>query len=363
MIFATVGYYLIASLVQYIPIYFVDRMYRNFFNLEKAEKLDETGFVKPAVAGEVFDLYTDQKRITNAVFVSLKTKEDTTALKKLFEDYNSDTLFFKPTPDVYGFLVPLKNKDIQNFESVVRTIELGLRATLMEYKAGATYYGPNTERFDELAEQSLYALNDSNNDLLIYDYRSIKEVLSARENVAKTSFYSTQTKISYLNSITASKNTIIPVYDNEGFENFEEEILTLDKETRAMILSQLALRILKEDNQFDTVIPYSIKSIENVDEFTKKVKEYKDPSNVVIAVYYEDLKVKKEMMDKVKELRSNGFRISINNFNKVNERLLKTYKPEFVQSIKKRTLTDFTTPVEQMMEEVRKVSPNTIELG
>ena len=104
----------------------------------------------------------------------------------------------------------------------------------------------------------------------------------ASQTVAKTSFYSTQTKISYLNSITTEKNTIIPIYKNEDFENFEEEVLSLDRETRSIILSQLALRILKKGNDFDTVIPYSIKDIEDVEEFTNKVKEYKNPSEVIL---------------------------------------------------------------------------------
>lgn len=363
MIFSLIGYYSITSILQWIPIYFIEKIYRNYFSLEESETLDKLGFVKRAVSRELFQLHVDKNRITNGLLISLKTTEPIKEISEEIRNEYKTSLLFKPATEIFSFFISLNQEQIRDIKIFIKKIEKIFDKNLLNYQAGGTIYGANTVNYAEVVEQSLDSLKTGDERIDMYDFKTLKKTLSIKEEIALNTSYSRQTKITYLNSITTQKNTLIPVFKNENYDDFELRILQLDSRTRSIILSQLALRILKEEQEFKVVIPYSINGLKDVEKFIKKIEKYKKTKEIIISVYQEDIKENNINLKKVNLLRKAGIEISINNYKKIIDSQLKLFKPEYIQSVKKRDIRNFSTQAEELLPKVKEISINTIELG
>ena len=376
------SYLILILVLQQIIIYFIERIYKNFSQLETFSIKDDISYYKMSLATkELRKIIYNEKIETGALLLlEIKTK-DKEKISKILEyikekssELYKDSFYFKATSNYYGIFLPLNNLNnlqiildgnrkvnrvpedpLGDFDNVIFQAE---EEYDIKMNIGGSLYGIQSYDIDELMEFSKFLFSPTVMDrnksrIIVYDFKRIKDRLKERISVSNLPINISKLDISFLKGISSEEIFYPSLVFEENLISSENKKATISElikgkisvDEKNFILRHSAYQTLRHFDKLDSsiVIFYSADYLGSDDfkiiNFIQKINRYNKNENVIIGLFLSK-NSNKQLIKNIKELRNKGFRFALINPSWSTQAHLNEYKPDYLIELSDKKLLD-----------------------
>jgi len=381
------SYLILILSIQQIIIYFIERIYKNYNQLETFSIKDDISYYKISLATKELRKLIYEEKIETGVLLLLDIKDNNKEeLLKILEyiklktsEIYKNSFYFKATTNYYGIFLPLENLNnikvifdgnkkvnrpeedpLSDFDNIIFDVKNEYK---VDINIGGSLYGIQSYDMDELLEFAKFlfsptVVNRNNSRIIIYDFKRIKDRLKETIAVTNLPININNLDISFLKGVS-KENIYYPSIiceDNLSDENNKMSSLNkilkgkLSVKEKSYILRHVSYQTLRsfDKKNSSVVIFYSEDYLGSNDfkkiEFIQKINRFMDVERVIIGLFISK-KLNKKIIENINDLKNSGFRFALLNPTNNTQEQINQLKPNFLIELSDKKILEMESKV------------------